>query len=413
MPILAWPGARALPMNDHVHAGPRLPEPDADARAHSDRLRALIREQVRAAGGAIPFSRYMELALYAPGLGYYSAGARKFGAEGDFVTAPELGPAFARCVADAIVPVLRALGTGAVVFELGGGSGAFAADALQRLQELEAAPEAYWLLEPSADLRERQQQHLRERLPAALFARCRWLDGPPEQDWRGVLFANEVLDALPTPRFVKHEGEVYEEHVVLDAEGGFLRVDQPADALLRAAVRHVERDVDAPLPDGYRSEILPQLPYWIQAVGGLLRDGAMLFADYGYARAEYYRHERRDGTLVCHYRHRAHDDPFLLPGLQDLTAWVDFTALAEAGVNAGFDFAGYCPQSAFLMANGLPARLEEIAAIDDEVARYRATQAIKRLTLPGEMGERFQLMGFQRGVDFRPALAQGSLVHRL
>ena len=413
MPILAWPRARARPMNDHAHASTRLPDPDPEARAHSERLRELIRAQVRAAGGAIPFSRYMELALYAPGLGYYSAGARKFGADGDFVTAPELGPVFARCVADAIAPVLRTLGAGAVLFELGGGSGAFAADALLRLQALDAAPDAYWLLEPSADLRERQQQHLRATLPAALFARCRWLDGPPEQDWRGVLFANEVLDALPTPRFVKHEGEVYEEHVVLDADGGFLRVDQPADALLRAAVRHVERDVDAPLPDGYRSEILPQLPYWIQAVGGLLRDGVMLFADYGYARGEYYRHERRDGTLTCHYRHRAHDDPFFLPGLQDLTAWVDFTALAEAGVNAGFDFAGYCPQAAFLIANGLPARLEEIAALDDEVARYHATQAVKRLTLPGEMGERFQLMGFQRGVDFRPALAQGSLVHRL
>jgi SAM-dependent MidA family methyltransferase len=400
-------------MNDASRAAADVPAPGEDALAHSERLSALIRAQVQAAGGAIPFSRFMELALYAPGLGYYSAGARKFGADGDFVTAPELGPVFARCVADAIAPVLRELGEGVALFELGGGSGAFAADALRHLDALDAAPAEYLLLEPAADLRERQQARLREALPAPLFARCRWLDGPPERDWRGVLFANEVLDALPTPRFVKREGEVYEEHVVIDADGRFLRVDQPADALLRAAVRHVERDTEAPLPDGYRSEVLPQLPYWIQAIGGLLREGVMLFADYGYPRAEYYRPERRDGTFLCHYRHRAHDDPFFLPGLQDLTASVDFTALAEAGVNAGFEFAGYCSQASFLLANGLPARLEEIAALDDEAARYRAAQAVKRLTLPGEMGERFQVMAFQRGVDFRPRLAEGSLVRRL
>ena len=173
-----------------------------------------------------------------------------------------------------------------------------------------------------------------------VFARVHWLDGPPDDEWRGVLFANEVLDALPTPRFVVRGGEVYEEHVALSADGTPIRVDQPADALLRAAVRHVEQSLGAPLPEGYRSELLPQLPYWIQAVGGLLADGAMLFVDYGYPRAEYYLPERRDGTLVCHRRHVANTDPFALPGLQDITAFVDFTALAEAGVGAGFDFVG-------------------------------------------------------------------------
>jgi SAM-dependent MidA family methyltransferase len=172
-------------------------------------------------------------------------------------------------------------------------------------------------------------------------------------------------------------------------------------------VRHIERDTGEPLADGYRSEVLPQLPYWIQAVGGLLEAGAMLFVDYGYPRAEYYLPQRRDGTLVCHYRHRAHDDPFHLPGLQDLTAFVDFTALAEAGIHAGFDLAGYCPQAAFLIGNGLERRLHEIAAIDDEAERYRRHQEVKALTLPGEMGERFQVMGFQRGVDWRAAFAQG------
>jgi SAM-dependent MidA family methyltransferase len=387
-------------------ASAALPEPEPAARAHSARLREAIAAFIQHNGGAIPFSRYMELALYAPGLGYYSAGARKFGRDGDFVTAPELGPVFARCVVDAVAPVLRELGDDAVFFEIGGGSGAFAAAAMARLVELGATPKKYWILEPSADLKERQRELLQSRLPG-VFDAFEWLTGPPEAAWRGVLFANEVLDALPTPRFAIREGEVYEEHVVLDAAGELTRVDQPADAMLRAAVRHIERDTGAQLADGYRSEVLPQLPYWIQAVGGLLEAGAMLFIDYGYPRAEYYLPQRRDGTLVCHYRHRAHDDPFHLPGLQDLTAFVDFTALAEAGIQAGFDLAGYSPQAAFLIGNGLEARLQEIAAISDEAERYRCHQEVKALTLPGEMGERFQAMGFQRGVDWRGAFAQG------
>ena len=390
-----------------------LPPPSPDALAHSERLSAALRAHIRDSGGAIPFSRYMELVLYAPGLGYYSAGARKFGAEGDFVTAPELGPTFAQCVANAAAPVLRELAGDTVFFEIGGGSGAFAEAALKHFSAIDALPTHYWLLEPSADLRERQQARLREALVPEVFARCRWLDGPPEEKWRGVLFANEVLDALPTPRFVVHEGEVYEEHVVLAADGAFMRVDQPGDALLRGAVRHVEHDNEAPFAEGYRSEILPQLPYWIQAVGGLLSDGVMLFVDYGYPRREYYLPERRDGTLVCHYRHRAHDDPFFLPGLQDLTAFVDFTALAESGVNAGFDLAGYCSQASFLINHGLQERLEAIETEGDEAERYRLHQEIKRLTLPGEMGERFQVMAFQRGVDIRAGFQRGDLRRRL
>ena len=390
-----------------------LPAPEADAREHSDRLRAFIAEHIRAAGGAIAFARYMELALYAPGLGYYSAGARKFGAEGDFVTSPELGPTFAECVAHATAPLFAQLDEERWFFELGGGSGAFAEAALKRFAALDALPDRYVLLEPSADLRERQQERLHAMLPADLFARCQWLDGPPEREWRGVLFANEVLDALPTSRFLMRGGEVYEEFVALDPQGAFLRVEQPADALLHSAVRHVEHDVGAPFPEGYRSEILPQLPYWIQAVGGLLREGAMLFVDYGYPRREFYLPERSDGTLVCHYRHRAHGDPFLLPGLQDITSFVDFTALTEAGIHAGFDFSGYCAQASFLIGNGLTQRLEDIESIGDEVERYRRHQEVKKLTLPGEMGERFQAMGFQRGVDFRPAFALGDLSRRL
>lgn len=392
---------------------PRIPAPDADAQAHSDRLLALIQAQVQAAGGAIPFSRYMELALYAPGLGYYSAGARKFGAAGDFVTSPELGPTFAECVAQCAADVFAQLGGRADFLELGGGSGAFAEAALQHLDAIDALPAHYLILEPSADLRERQLERLRSALPDRIVDRVRWLDGPLEKPWRGFLFANEVIDALPTPRFAVRAGEVYEEHVALDAEGRLVRVDQPADALLHAAVRHVERELGAPFAEGYRSELLPQLPYWIQAVGGLLREGAMLFIDYGYPRREYYLPERSEGTLVCHRRHHAHDDPFDLPGLTDITAFVDFTALAEAGVGAGFDLAGYCAQSSFLMGAGLAQRLEAIEAIEDHVARHTRTNEVKRLMLPGEMGERFQAMAFQRGVDIRPVFARGDLSRRL
>ncbi len=391
-----------------------FPAPDADALAHSERLCALLQAQIHAGGGAIPFARFMELALYAPGLGYYSAGATKFGAAGDFVTAPELGPLFAACVADALAPVLRQLGPDAAFVELGGGSGAFAEVALQQLLALDALPARYAILEPSADLRQRQRERLRERLDPLLFELVEWLDGPLEPAWDGVLFANEVIDALPTPRFTLRDGAVFEEHVALDGDGRFVRVDRPADALLVAAVRHVERQLPTPLFDGYRSELLPQLPYWLQAVIGGMQRGALLFVDYGYARGEYYQPQRREGTLRAFRRHQLVDDVYAYPGLQDLTASVDFTALAEAGAGAGFAFTGYCAQASFLIGNGLEQHLAaaEARAVDD-AARYALRQQAKRLTLPGEMGERFQAIGFQRGVEFGAAFLAGDLSHRL
>jgi SAM-dependent MidA family methyltransferase len=391
-----------------------MPTPDADALAHSERLRQLLQEQIIAAGGAIPFSRFMELALYAPGLGYYSAGAHKFGMSGDFVTAPELGPLFAATVADALAPVLQQLGPDATLLELGGGSGAFAEVALKRLLALDALPTRYALLEPSADLRERQRERLQKRLPPLLFELVEWLDGPIAQPWDGVLFANEVIDALPTPRFTLRDGEVFEEHVALDGEGGFVRRDRPADALLSAAVRHVERGLDAPFADGYRSELLAQLPYWLQAVAGGLRSGAMLFVDYGYPRGEYYQPQRSEGTLRAFRSHHVGDDPYAFPGLQDLTASVDFTALAEAGTGAGFDFAGYCSQANFLVGNGLMQRLAEAEdRAKDETAKLRLRQEAKQLTLPEAMGERFQAMGFSRDVEFGTAFLAGDLSYRL
>jgi SAM-dependent MidA family methyltransferase len=391
-----------------------LPPPDADALAHSERLRARIQEQIIAAGGAVPFSRFMELCLYAPGLGYYSAGATKFGEAGDFVTAPELGPLFAACVADSVAPVLRQLGPRADFVELGGGSGAFAEVALKKLLAQDALPSRYAILEPSADLRARQQERLRNQLNPLLYDLVEWLDAPPEQRWNGVLFANEVIDALPTPRFTLRDGEVFEEHVALDGEGRFIRSDRPADALLSAAVRHVERQRDHAFPDGYRSELLPQLPYWLQAVIGDMGSGALLFVDYGYARGEYYNAQRGDGTLRAFRRHHLVEDVFAYPGLQDLTASVDFTALAEAGTNAGFDLAGYCSQATFLIGNRLEQNLAAAEAkARDETAVHTLRQQAKRLTLPTEMGERFQAMGFERDVEFGHAFLAGDLSWRL
>ena len=384
----------------------RLPEPAADELAHSEQLLQYLRETI-AAHGPMPFSQYMERCLYAPGLGYYSAGKTKFGEAGDFVTAPELGELFARCVVQAVQPVLAMLGSEADFLELGGGSGAFAEAALLALAEKGVLPRRYLILEPSADLRERQRERLTAALPAQVSTRVAWIDRPPEENWRGILFANEVIDALPTTRFVMRDGEVYEEYVTLDGEARLMRVDRPADALVAGAVRHVERDLGHPLADGYRSEILPQLPYWMQAIAGSLEAGLMLFIDYGYVRREFYLPERQDGTLMAHYRHRAHSDPLHLPGLNDLTASVDFTALAEACNSAGFDVAAYLPQAHFLIAAGLQDVFEHAyEQAPDDAARHRLAQQVKKLTLPDQMGERFQAMLLARGLPALPLPAE-------
>ena len=376
----------------------RLPEPDADERALSDRLLQQLRAEM-AAHGPMPFSQYMQQCLYAPGLGYYSAGKTKFGEAGDFVTAPELGELFARCVAGMLAPTLAQLGGEADFLELGGGSGAFAEAALKALAAAGSLPRHYLILEPSADLRQRQCERLAAALPAALNARVRWLDAPPESSWRGVLFANEVIDALPATRFCVRDGEIYEEYVGLDGDGRLLRIERPADAQVGEAVRHIERELGRRFDTGYRSEVLPQLPYWIQAIAASLSAGLMLFVDYGYVRREFYLPDRRDGTLMAHYRHRAHNDPLYLPGLNDLTASVDFSALAEAGKQAGFTLAAYMPQAQFLLAGGLQYAFESAyAEAADETARYRLAQQVKRLTMPDQMGERFQAMLFTRGL---------------
>ena len=363
-----------------------LPVPDADALAHSRRVTAHIQEAIRAAGGALPFARYMELALYAPGLGYYSAGARKFGAAGDFVTAPELSSLFSRCVARQCAEVLKALEGGSLL-ELGAGSGVMAADVLLELKQLDRLPEEYLILEVSADLKARQQETLAAKVPEFL-PRVRWLDGLPER-FVGVMLGNEVLDALPVARFRKGS-RGYEEYGVIEKGEGFAWTLSEPRRELAIALAELDKTLKAPLAHGYASEICTVLPALFQSFAAALKRGAILFLDYGYPRAAYYHPERRMGTLMCHYRHRAHGDPFLYPGLQDITAHVDFSAVAEAGTAAGLELAGYTTQAHFLLALGIS---------EEAMASLQAAQQVKMLTLPDEMGERFKVIGFSKGLE--------------
>jgi SAM-dependent MidA family methyltransferase len=370
-----------------------LPEPSPEERAHSDRVAALIRAEIAAAGGALDFSRYMELALYAPGLGYYSAGKTKFGAAGDFVTAPELGFLFARCVARALVPTLQA--TTGDVLELGPGSGALAAELLLELERLGALPLHYRLLERSADLRARQREILQERCPH-LLPRCEWLDAPPHAPWSGALIANEVLDALPVRVFALRDDQLFARAVACDAQGAFVWRDESADARLRSDVRRTLGERIHTLPQPYVSEICPLLAPWFAEVTRSLESGIALFIDYGYTRDEYYAPQRTLGTLRCHYRHRAHDDPLILPGIQDITAWVDFDALGEAALASGWRVNWLSSQSRFLLEHGLSGAFDAAFAAATEAGRYRLAQEAKNLMLPDQMGERFRAMQLLR-----------------
>lgn len=376
-----------------MHRPIELPAPAPEAIEHSRRLATHIAARIQAAGGWIDFAEYMDLALYAPGLGYYSAGATKFGPEGDFVTAPEISPLFARCLANACVPWLRG-SPGAAILELGAGSGLLAAGLLAALDRHGALPANYLILEVSAELRERQRRAL-GRLPRPLFDTVQWLDTLPATSRPLIVLANEVADALPVSRFTRVGGKIHAQGVAL-GERGFSWSLRPASGELGAAVVALETSLGRTLPDGYRSEISLRLPAWISAVAAVIREGFFLLCDYGMARREYYHEERRDGTLMCHYRHRAHDDPFFYPGLQDITAWVDFTAVAQAATAAGLELQGYGTQAHFLLDTGIDAELAGMMAGGGRAAVQLARQA-RTLLLPGEMGERFKVMALARG----------------
>ena len=381
-----------------------LPAPPDELRQLSNKLSEKIRLEIRGQG-PMSFSRYMEMALYQPGLGYYSAGLHKLGELGDFITSPELGSLFAGCLARQIEEVAGKLGEYDIL-EIGAGSGRLAADILQLIDE-RFPPRRYLVLERSADLRKAQEAHLAATAPRWLD-RVEWLDRPPEQAWQGVILANEVIDALAVERFrVRHDG--VDQICVVEEGEGFGWSSRPAPPDLATAFGNL----GVQLPDHYQSELNLQLSGWLAAVSQSMSRGLALFIDYGYPRSEYYLHERNDGTLICHYRHRAHDDAFFWPGLQDITAFVDFTALAEAADRCGLQVEGYTSQVMFLLGSGLDQVLASQRALSSDDGMALNTQA-RQLTLPGMMGERFQVMGLGRELGF-PLKGFGllDLCHRL
>lgn len=415
-----------------------MPALSAEEEAHSRAVAASIGDRIRAAGGWISFEQFMELALYASGLGYYSAGSVKLGPGGDFVTAPEVSDLFSRCVARQCAQVL---GVGGEILELGAGTGRMAAVILQSLAAGGQLPARYAILEVSADLAERQRERL-GRLPPEIRERVAWLDRLPERPINGVILANEVLDALPCRRFALRESGVMELGVAVDdgtpdagalaagralpdalataAPGGLPDASAPAakgSARIRAtsdgSIAFIEREVapdselanacaalidelPAPLPEGYTSEVCLRVAPWIAGVGACLGRGLMLMFDYGLPRAHYYHPQRTAGTLRCHFKQRVHDDPYINIGVQDITAWVDFTRVAEAAVASGLDVAGFCTQAAFLLGTGVEQLVAEAA---DTVQHARLAGEARRLLLPGEMGEAFKVMALTRQCD--------------
>jgi SAM-dependent MidA family methyltransferase len=360
-----------------------------DAQAHSQQLCQRIADEINAGGGWLPFERYMELALYCPGLGYYAGGSRKFGAEGDFTTAPEMTPLFATALAAQAEQVM-ALSAPHIV-EAGAGTGRLAADLLLALEARCALPDSYAILELSGELAARQQATLQALAPH-LADRVRWLDRLP-QHFDGLVLGNELLDAMPVSLLRWQENEILERGVAL-SEKGFIWAERPAGAQLATTARQLSDE--CAIPAGMFSEIAQAAPAWVAAWADILGQGALLLLDYGFPRHEFYHPQRAEGTLMCHYRHHSHPDPFFLPGLQDITAHVDFTAIAEAGFNAGLDVLGYTAQSQFLFNCGL---LEAMNSADSSSPAYlRQAAAVQKLISPAEMGELFKVIALGRGL---------------
>ena len=382
----------------------KLPEPSADALASSLELTRRIRAEIDVQGGWIPFSRYMELALYAPGLGYYAGGSRKFGEAGDFVTAPELTPLFADALAGQLAELLPQ--TGGELIEFGAGTGRLAADLLAALQRRDVLPTRYRIVELSAELAQRQRDTIAARVPD-LLDRVEWLNELPARI-DGVLIGNEVLDAMPC-ELVRWDEAGLAHRRGVGWRDGFVWQDRdlaPDSVLAREAA-----DI-APGSD-YLSEIPLAATAFVASVAEHLARGALILLDYGFPRREFYHPQRRQGTLMCHYRHHAHGEPFSYPGLTDITCHVDFTAVAVAGIEAGLDLTGYTSQASFLINCGIA---EALGAIDpnDLAAYLPQAAAVQKLLSPAEMGELFKVIGFGKGVDINwRGFAQGDRSHAL
>ncbi|MGI9202068.1 MAG: class I SAM-dependent methyltransferase [Woeseiaceae bacterium] len=385
------------------HLSPtQLPDVDAASAEHSEKVARHIADKIAANGGAISFAAFMHEALYAQGLGYYSAGATKFGAAGDFTTAPELSSLFGFVIARQCAETLQNLDVArsdASILEFGAGSGKLAADVLTRLDALDALPIQYQILEVSPDLQERQATYLREVVPK-LVDRVRWLDKLPAEH-RGVVIANEVLDAMPVERFVRRNDHVAQICVTSD-NGQFAFIEQEAPLQLQSAVLAVEESLGERLPDGFTSELNLAAPAWTAEVAASLQAGIAFLFDYGVSRREFYAPDRSDGWLRCHFRQHAHSEPLILPGIQDITAWIDFSAIAAAAAAEGLDIAGYVSQAHFLMNGGLTEELAGFSELATD-AQMQLSAQVKLLTLPGEMGENFKCLGVSRGLDSPPA----------
>ncbi|MFT5500327.1 MAG: SAM-dependent MidA family methyltransferase [Woeseiaceae bacterium] len=386
-----------------------LPQPGAESARHSAKVAAHIRSLIEDAGGHISFAEFMQHALYAPGLGYYVAGTEKFGAAGDFVTAPEISPLFGRILANQCASVLQQIRDGQI-FELGAGSGALAVAVLERLNELQVLPQCYFILEVSADLKERQQQRLRKELPE-LAGRVQWLSEIPA-NFSGVIIANEVVDALPVERFQKNNNEFWQERVAL-RNGEFSRHYEKAPANLENELLEIEDQLGQPFADGYESELSPGAKAWVADLASALDSGCMFLFDYGVTRREYYAADRSRGWLRCHFRHHAHDNALLYPGIQDLTSWVDFTLLADSATQASVGVAGFVTQAHFLMNGGLENELAGFTDLSIE-RQVDLSRQVKLLTLPTEMGENFKCLGLSTtGIETPPAFAASDRRHAL
>jgi SAM-dependent MidA family methyltransferase len=380
-----------------------LPAPSAEAAQHSAILTESIRREIAVQGGWVSFARYMELALYTPGLGYYAAGAHKFGEAGDFITAPELSVLFGRTMARQVAEIMAS--SAPQILELGAGSGKLAADMLGELEQLGSLPDSYVILEVSADLRERQLALMRERLPH-LLDRVHWLDALPER-LSGAIVANEVLDALPVHLVHWRDSAITERGVALADNNLVWMERQISDATLLHAAQQIN------VPDGYVSEICLSARGLINSLAQRLEQGALLFIDYGFGAREFYHPQRRNGTLMCHYRHHAHDDPFFLPGLQDITAHVNFTDIAECGIDSGMDLMGYTSQAYFLINCGIAELLKDISP--ESLRDYLPLSAqLQKLTSPAEMGELFKVIALGKNMA-RPlcGFASGDLTRLL
>ena len=378
-----------------------LPEPDAEAVAISERLVGKIVERIEQREGAIGFDEYMRMALYEPGLGYYAAGSTKFGAAGDFVTAPEISDLFGACLARQSGQLIDQ-GCAAQLLEFGAGSGALCGQIIEALPKLER----YLILEPSPDLQQRQRDYLRQRLDRVAFDKVEWLSRLPEA-FDGIVLANEVLDAMPV-HLVEKQQDWVERGVGFDGHRFDWRRQDARPALISFLSRLESRLGE--FPRGYRTEVNLNHGPWLKALADIGDRIFVIIIDYGYEQADYYAAHRSAGTLICHYRHRVHDDPLVYPGLQDITAFVDFDAVADAGEAAGFETVGLVSQAEFLLGNGLLEIAERRAAEGDERARISLAQQLKTLTLPQEMGERFKVLALQKGLALNsPAMHRGAL----